>query len=280
MYYIDLSHPFEATMPVFPGDPEATLTKTLSVPSDGCADHVLHTGMHVGTHIDAPAHMILGGSTIDTFSVEQMHMRGVVVDARGREQLDRDVFIHAKLEKGMAVVVASGWSVHFKTPRYYDFKAMPLLTEDAAVFLKEAGIACLILDTPTPDVTPFPQHKILLGAGIYIIENAAHTERLLGVGDFECAVVPLRLIADASPARVWARVLGSQSDVPRGMYRHYKGNEYEVLDVARHSETLEYMVIYRSPHDHNIVWVRPLSMFTETVTVNGVDVPRFAQKRE
>lgn len=60
-----------------------------------------------------------------------------------------------------------------------------------------------------------------------------------------------------------------------GRYRHYKGNEYEVLGVARHSETMEELVVYRALYGEYGLWVRPLAMFTETVERDGVTVPRF-----
>ncbi len=66
---------------------------------------------------------------------------------------------------------------------------------------------------------------------------------------------------------------------PAGIYRHYKGNIYEVLTVARHSETLEEMVIYRSVTDGKC-WARPLSMWNETVKTETGTVPRFAYLSE
>lgn len=61
-----------------------------------------------------------------------------------------------------------------------------------------------------------------------------------------------------------------------GRYQHYKGREYEVLGVARHSETDEWLVVYRPLYGEGGLWVRPLAMFLETVVVNGEAVPRFA----
>ena len=60
-----------------------------------------------------------------------------------------------------------------------------------------------------------------------------------------------------------------------GKYRHYKGNEYEVLCIANHSETLEPMVVYRALYGDNQVWVRPLYMWNEKVLVDGVETVRF-----
>lgn len=58
-----------------------------------------------------------------------------------------------------------------------------------------------------------------------------------------------------------------------GKYRHYKGHGYEVIGVAKHSETLEELVIYCSA-EHGL-WARPLTMFTENVVVDGKEIPRF-----
>lgn len=76
------------------------------------------------------------------------------------------------------------------------------------------------------------------------------------------------------------------STLQKGRYRHYKGRLYEVIDVARHSETLEEMVVYRTLYTNvredsygengeQTLWVRPLAMFAERVVVNGKTVPRF-----
>lgn len=62
-----------------------------------------------------------------------------------------------------------------------------------------------------------------------------------------------------------------------GRYRHYKGRHYEVIGVARHSETEEQLVIYRCLYGDYSLWVRPLAMFRESVDVAGEQVPRFAR---
>jgi hypothetical protein len=65
-------------------------------------------------------------------------------------------------------------------------------------------------------------------------------------------------------------------ETPPGRYRHYKGGEYEVVGVARHSETLEPMVIYRPLYNESGLWIRPYSMFFEQVQVAGELQPRFS----
>jgi hypothetical protein len=66
-----------------------------------------------------------------------------------------------------------------------------------------------------------------------------------------------------------------ESGLHFGIYEHYKGNRYEVIGVARHSETLEEMVLYRKLDGERELWVRPLAMFLEDVEVNGKKMPRF-----
>jgi len=63
---------------------------------------------------------------------------------------------------------------------------------------------------------------------------------------------------------------------PLGRYRHYKGGEYEVIGVARHSETQEPLVVYRPLYNASGWWVRPHAMFFEDVSIDGVVSPRFA----
>jgi hypothetical protein len=65
-----------------------------------------------------------------------------------------------------------------------------------------------------------------------------------------------------------------------GKYQHYKGKTYEVIGIARHSETLEELVVYRALYNssefgNNALWARPMKMFEETVKIDGIEIPRF-----
>ncbi len=60
-------------------------------------------------------------------------------------------------------------------------------------------------------------------------------------------------------------------------YRHFKGNEYEIVAVGRHSETEEELVVYRALYGEGAVWIRPLAMFEDTVERDGVVMPRFVK---
>lgn len=67
-----------------------------------------------------------------------------------------------------------------------------------------------------------------------------------------------------------------------GIYKHYKGKEYKVIGIAKHSETLEDLVVYECLYDNpkSKLWVRPMSMFGEEIETNGKKVPRFEYLRE
>jgi hypothetical protein len=65
-------------------------------------------------------------------------------------------------------------------------------------------------------------------------------------------------------------------DTPTGRYRHYKGGEYAVLGAVRHSETQEPLVLYRALYGERGLWVRPHAMFFSSVSVGGLEQPRFA----
>ena len=66
-------------------------------------------------------------------------------------------------------------------------------------------------------------------------------------------------------------------EIKLGKYRHFIGNEYEVIGIAKHSETLEEMVVYRALYGEGGIWVRPKNMWNETVVHNGETVKRFTK---
>lgn len=65
------------------------------------------------------------------------------------------------------------------------------------------------------------------------------------------------------------------TEIKKGKYRHYKGKEYEVIGVAKHSETPEELVVYKALYGDNQIWIRPKEMFLEKVLVEGKEVFRF-----
>ena len=79
-----------------------------------------------------------------------------------------------------------------------------------------------------------------------------------------------------SASAKWITQATVVTTIPLGRYRHYKGKEYAVVGIARHSETMEELVVYRQDYGDKDLWVRPTRMFLETVDVNGEAVARFS----
>ena len=178
MKLIDLSHEFKLPMPVYPGDPESELLSIASIKQDGYADSQLTSGLHVGTHIDAPAHMVSGGKTLDQYPLERFVGHGVLVDARGRSSITADLLRDVELTAGDVVLVLTEWSQWYHpsdvipdantvrdpkssktwipgqarddTAAKY-FTHYPVVTESFADRLIQAEVSLVGFDTPSPD---------------------------------------------------------------------------------------------------------------------------------
>lgn len=204
MKLIDLTHTFTDKMPAYPGDPDPSLTQAASIGKEGYTDHLLHTLMHVGTHMDAPLHMIEGGKKMDQISIDKFTGKGVLVDARGKKNVDADLVENMHIEPGSIVLILTGQSSHYRTEKY--FKDYPHLTEAFGRKMVELKVKIVGMDILSPDEPEFPVHKILLGNEVLIIENLTNLDQLVGVKDFEVMAFPVKLNADAAPVRVVAKI--------------------------------------------------------------------------
>ncbi len=192
-------------MPVFPGDPEAILSCVHDFQDgDGYSLFAISAGTHTGTHIDAPLHMIPNGARLSDIPAERFFGRGVLIDARGKELVDVALLKGTTLRRGDIVLVLTGFSERFREPAY--FEEHPVVSEAFAEVLVRAGVSMLGLDTPSPDREPYAVHKRLLGNNVLILENLTNLEALVGKQILEVIALPLKLEADAGPARVQARV--------------------------------------------------------------------------
>lgn len=199
---VDLTHCFVEPMPAFPGDPAAKLR--ISAMVDGCPYYEAVFGMHIGTHLDAPLHMIPGGPDVSALPLEKLAAPAVLVDARGEREIGLDLLRGISLAPGCIVLVLTGFSAIFHSPEYYE--TYPEVSESFAAELVKAGVAMLGLDTPSPDRAPYLIHKLLLGSGILILENLTNLESLVGATAFEVIALPVKFQAEAAPVRAIARL--------------------------------------------------------------------------
>lgn len=204
MKLIDLTHTYTDNMPVYPGDPSPSLKPAASIPKDGYTDHKLKTLMHVGTHMDAPLHMIEGGKTMDEIPLEMFFGPGVLLDARGKTLIDESLVQGVAMEKGSIVLLYTGYFEKYRTSSYYE--GFPKVSEGFAKEMVSQGVKIVGMDIIGPDDPPYPTHTMLLGHGILIIENLTNLDKLLEVKTFEVIALPMKLAADAAPVRVIAKI--------------------------------------------------------------------------
>ena len=200
---LDLSHPYQHGMPVFPGDPEVVLTQTAELRRDGWTSFLLTAGLHAGTHLDAPLHRLAEGKSVADLPIECFVKPGVLVDARGCGEADEKLLLNLPIEAGSIVLLLTGHSSKYQQPDYY--QSYPTVSREFADQLIDRGVGILGLDTPSPDRTPYLIHDRLLSCGVLLLENLTSLEKLVGVEKFDVIALPLAICAEASPVRVIAR---------------------------------------------------------------------------
>lgn len=199
---MDLSHTIRDGMPVYPGDGKSELVQSRFLDIDRYNNHELRIGMHVGTHMDAPLHMLAGGRRISDLPLETCIGPGCLLDVRGQNLISWLPNYEKQVKEGDIVLLYTGHDSWFGTPYY--FTDNPLLDVGFAKALLRKRVRLLGMDLPSPDGPPFPVHKLLLGAGIFLLENLTNLKGLLAWPEFEVVALPLNIWADGAPARVIA----------------------------------------------------------------------------
>ncbi len=187
MKYIDLSVPINQSTPVYPGDLKIEFTAGGVLEKDGYLDYRVCIGTHVGTHIDAPAHMVKNGKNLDEFPIENFIGDGVYVEIKGRFSLE--AIKNAGIKEGDIVLFHTGMSDMFDKVEYF----------------VERGVKMVGMDMCSPDYEPYAVHKILLGNNILIAENLTNLAQLKGK-KFKVFALPLKLQVDGAPTRVIASI--------------------------------------------------------------------------
>jgi arylformamidase len=206
---MDLTMPFsEKTIPV-PGHPCPRMEPLTTLERDGVRNTTATFSLHTGTHIDAPSHFIEDGAAIDELPIDRFRRPGICLDlsqvARPGESIGLSHLEEAGLREseleGSIVLLATGWSDEaWQSERLYVDN--PYLARDAASALAELGPSAIGLDFAVDDTKPWPNHTILLGAEVLLIENLMRLPELPKQG-FEVTAFPLRLVGEnGGPTRV------------------------------------------------------------------------------
>jgi kynurenine formamidase len=202
MNFIDLSVELNENTPIYPGDPETKINPVGILEKDGYQDHYVCVGTHVGTHVDAPAHMISGGASLDQIPLDRFSGRGVYV--RFTPNLNLNSLGKLLIRENDIVLFHSGMSHFYSKPEYYT--NYPAISEEIANYLVSLKIKMVGVDMCSVDYEPFPVHRIFLRNNILIIENLTNLE-LLKDKQFNIYAFPPKLQLDGAPVQVVAEIL-------------------------------------------------------------------------
>ena len=208
----DLSQTYANGMPHAGTIPAPCFEQVKSVERDGYSVTQLSVATHVGTHIDAPSHLIEGAQTIEDVPLETLVGPALVVSVEkgpGEEITAEDLeSTEVGSSPDAALLIRTGWGRKFGDKDYNDH---PYLSEDAARWIVDRSFRLVGLDVTTPDAPghrrtedfDFQVHRILLGSGVLILEHL-YLEEVVGE-KFELFVGSLKVEGgDGAPARVLA----------------------------------------------------------------------------
>jgi arylformamidase len=202
---IDVTRPVVPDMPVWPGDARCAVAWTSRLDRrDPVNTAELRMSAHTGTHADGPFHVLEDGIRIGAAPLEAYLGPALVLDARGRDEIDPHWLDGALAGRRPERVL-------FRTGAWTDPAVFPVrspgISPLAATYLADRGVRLVGTDAPSVDPLDsddLPAHHVLLGGGIAILENLLLDE--VDAGDYELIALPLRLEeADSSPVRAVLR---------------------------------------------------------------------------
>jgi kynurenine formamidase len=222
---VDLGHPLGPDNPPWPGDsnPFETLPNA-SIEKDGYFTRKFTSLEHFGTHLDAPAHFVKGGWTVDQIPAERLYGPAVVLEARqesagnadyrlGAEKVAQWEAKYGRIPRGAIVLMRTGWAERWPDVRRYrnmdsaGSMHFPGFSVEAVKLLIERGVAGLGIDTLSVDYgasKDFAVHHLSHGAGLYHVENLADLSAVPEAGA-SAVVAPINLEGGSGgPARVFA----------------------------------------------------------------------------
>jgi len=200
--YLDVSVPVSSRLPVWPGDPGIDIAFTKR-PEEGnpVTASRLNLGSHSGTHIDAPAHFIPGGSTIDTIALDRLIGPCRVIDLTDAETIGVDELIAADWSADTGrLLLKTRNSSHWEDGTFY--QGYCALEPSAAALLVERGVDVIGIDYLSIGLPASGQetHEILLRAGMIVLEGLDLRSAL--PGDYELICLPLKTVGtEGAPVR-------------------------------------------------------------------------------
>lgn len=201
---IDLSYEIYSKMPVYPGDLEVELENDKKVNEDGYANHNLKIGMHTGTHLDLPAHMLDDQRYISDIPLAYLNGRARLFNAVGEKIITVKDKYKSLIEKDDIIIIYTGFAEKYGTNEYYT--EHPVISDELAELFIKKEIKLLGFDLPSPDRSPYQIHQKLFQNNIFILENLCNLDQLPELKSFKFFLFPLKIRAEAAPCRAAAEI--------------------------------------------------------------------------
>ncbi|NQY43560.1 MAG: cyclase family protein, partial [Legionellales bacterium] len=191
---VDLTHTLNSKIPSW--DQDCGFSHKTTLDYEDCQTdvkfHVQHINMQagIGTHIDAPAHCINNGKTVENFSLDELISPCICINVSSKAQSTFKVSIkdilefekkHGKIQKSSFVIIYTGWSKYWGDPKmYHNNYNFPSVSAEVAKLLLERDIVGLGIGTLSPDIpdSGYIVHQLILEEGKYLIENIANADSL------------------------------------------------------------------------------------------------------
>ncbi|HPF50117.1 MAG TPA: cyclase family protein [Draconibacterium sp.] len=206
----DLSHPLNNETPVFPGTQSPVFKQTATIEQKGYRETFLRFQSHLGTHIDAPAHMLKNGYALDQMDISSFHGKALFIEImKGILEIDKSSLEQFADELDIVefVLFKTGWSKFWGDKKY--FESFPVLTSEALEYLLTFPLKGIGFDTISADPvesTDYRNHYAIFEKGLIIIENLNFPNDLKeSKGEFSCYPLPYEK-ADGSPVRAVLKV--------------------------------------------------------------------------
>ena len=202
---VDLTQPLGPETRVYPGDPPVRVETIAEIGRDGYYNRVLHIHEHVGTHVDAPAHMIEGGATIDLIEPTRLVAPAIVMDLSNAcgAVTSREILTALRLRR--LPLPREGWYLLLRIGG-----GCRSISVEAAEWMARQRLGGLGVDAASPDGPPYSVHRILLSSGVVIVENL-HIPGWLDGEKVTVMVAPLPVRGGSgAPARVYALLDGGR----------------------------------------------------------------------
>lgn len=210
--WIDISLPLHDNMVSWPGDPPVRIEKVQDVErGDSHTLSSLSIGSHTGTHIDAPAHFLKGGMTVDRIPLDKFSGRARVLEIQDKELITVPELAQYKISQGERVLLKTNNSTLWKSDKFAE--TFVYISPEAAQYLAECRVGLIGVDYLSVGgykAGGLAQHKTLLQANVCIVEGLNLSAVSPGVYDLIC--LPLRIQnGDGAPARAIIRPISDES---------------------------------------------------------------------